>query len=83
MRTGVKSQTEEIVGARLGTSTQPPRATRSPTAQVSCQLTAPSIRPLVAHDIPGALRQGRRCSTACRPLPDSILQGSRQARRTL
>ena len=82
MRAGAGRQTQEVAGGRLATSAQPPRATRSPAAQVSCQHALYPIRPIVPLDTPGALREGLRCSTASRPLPEWILQRPRHARRT-
>jgi hypothetical protein len=82
MSAGVGRQTEEVAGGRLATSAQPPRATPTPDTNVSSEHTPHPIRTVLPFDTPGALREGLRCFTALRPLPEGILQKPGRARRS-
>jgi hypothetical protein len=75
MKRAIKTRIEEVAGGSLATSAQPPRATRTLAANVSCQRTPRPIRTVRPLDTSGALRKGLRCLTARHPLPERILQG--------
>lgn len=75
MRAGVRTQTEEVAGGRLATSAQPPRATPIPAATASFGRTPRPVRSVLSLDTSRALREGLRCLTARRPLPETIFQG--------